>query len=82
MDEVKENVDISVTLKKKRIVAKYPIIENKQHDSATENKKNNAWTTICNEFKTNLKSTPQQHKVRYCIYCWPTFTNLRQHSGA
>ncbi|XP_045929983.1 myb/SANT-like DNA-binding domain-containing protein 3 [Micropterus dolomieu] len=39
----------------KQIVSNYPIIENKQHDSATENKKKNAWTSICNEFNSNEK---------------------------
>ncbi|KAJ8399589.1 hypothetical protein AAFF_G00410000 [Aldrovandia affinis] len=39
----------------KEIVLKYPTIENKQHDSGTENNKKNAWTAILNEFNSNEK---------------------------
>ena len=54
----------------KQIVLNHPIIENKQHDSATENKKKTAWTSICNEFNSNEKvsnRTLQQLQVSYCI---------------
>ncbi|XDV52062.1 hypothetical protein PO909_020840 [Leuciscus waleckii] len=41
----------------KQIVSNYPVIENKQHDSGTENKKKKAWISILNEFNSNEKVT-------------------------
>ncbi|XP_051958198.1 uncharacterized protein LOC127626457 [Xyrauchen texanus] len=40
----------------KQIASNYPVIENKQHDSGTENKKK-AWISILNEFNSNEKVT-------------------------
>ncbi|KAA0722971.1 hypothetical protein E1301_Tti015643 [Triplophysa tibetana] len=41
----------------KQILSNNPVIENKQHDSGTENKKKKAWISILNEFNSNEKVT-------------------------
>lgn len=54
----------------KQIVSNYPVIENKQHDSGTENKKKKAWISILNQFNSNekvTKRTLQQVQVRFIV---------------
>ncbi|XP_059411376.1 uncharacterized protein LOC132144827 [Carassius carassius] len=46
----------------KQIVLNYPVIENKQHDSGTENKKVAAWISILNEFNSSEKVTKRTLK--------------------
>ncbi|XP_031170293.1 myb/SANT-like DNA-binding domain-containing protein 3 [Sander lucioperca] len=41
----------------KTIVSRHPVIEDKQHTSAVESKKRNAWKSICNEFNANEQTS-------------------------
>lgn len=50
----------------KQIVANNPVIESKNHTTATEQKKKSAWAAICSEFNANENVTTravQQLKV-------------------
>lgn len=40
----------------RQVVSNYPVIENKQHDLGTENKKKKAWVSILNEFNSKEKA--------------------------
>ncbi|KAA0718471.1 hypothetical protein E1301_Tti015447 [Triplophysa tibetana] len=54
----------------KQIVSNYPVIENKQHDSGTENEKKKAWISILNEFNSNEKVTKRTlQQVQYTLSC-------------